>query len=268
MAASGLPPLVDTHAHLADPGLTRDLAGVLERARAAGVVQIVAIGTDAVDSAKVVALASAHRGIFAAVGVHPNDAARARLEDWVQVTSLSAHDRVVAIGETGLDRYRDRTPFPVQQEWFARHLDLASQRNLPVVIHCRESERDIIDQLAGLGRPIRGVLHSFTGDRHHARAFLDLGLHLSFAGMLTFTNKALDVLRDAASTVPLDRLLVETDSPYLSPHPFRGRSNEPGRVAFTAERLAQVHGLTPDELARLTTANARELFNLSHDDLL
>ena len=112
------------------------------------------------------------------------------------------------------------------------------------------------------------MLHSFTGDRHHARAFLDLGLHLSFAGMLTFTNKGLDALRDAAASVPLDRLLVETDSPYLSPHPFRGRSNEPGRVAFTAERLAQVHGLTPAELARLTTANARELFTLPDDDLL
>ena len=268
MAAPGLPPLVDTHAHLADPGLTRDLVGVLERARVAGVVQVVAIGTDAVDSAAVVELAHAHRGIFAAVGVHPNDAARAKPEDWARVTNLSAHDRVVAIGETGLDRYRDRTPFSVQQEWFTRHLDLAHQRNLPVVIHCRDSERDIIEQLAGLGRPIRGVLHSFTGDRDHARAFLDLGLHLSFAGMLTFTNKGLDALREAAASVPLDRLLVETDSPYLSPHPFRGRSNEPGRVAFTAERLAQVHGLTTAELARITTANARELFNLPDDDVL
>ena len=268
MAVPGLPPLVDTHAHLADPGLARDLAGVLERARAAGVVQVVAIGTDAVDSRAVLDFARAHRGIFAAVGVHPNDAARASALDWDQVIDLCGHDRVVAIGETGLDRYRDRTPFSVQQEWFTRHLDLAYQWNLPIVIHCRDSEHDIIDQLAGLGRPIRGVLHSFTGDRDHARAFLDLGLHLSFAGMLTFTNKGLDALREAAATVPLDRLLVETDSPYLSPHPFRGRSNEPGRVAFTAERLAQVHGLTPVELARITTANARALFNLPDDDVL
>ena len=267
-AGVDLPSLVDTHAHLANSGLAGDLAGVLDRARGAGVVQIVAIGTDAVDSGVVVELARAHRGIFAAVGVHPNDAARATPEDWARVVELATTDRVVAIGETGLDRYRDRTPFSVQQEWFARHLELASERDLPIVMHCRDSERDIIDQLAGLGRPVRGVLHSFTGEWDHARAFLDLGLHLSFAGMLTFTNKGLDALRDTAARVPPDRLLVETDSPYLSPHPFRGQHNEPGRVALTAERLAQVRGLTTADLARITTSNARRLFALSDNDVL
>jgi TatD DNase family protein len=261
-------PLVDTHAHLEDPGLAGDLAGVLDRARAAGVVQVVAIGSTADGSASVAALARAHRGLFAAVGVHPNEAAGARPDDWGRVVALAAEARVVAIGETGLDRFRDRTPFVQQQEWFARHLELAHERGLPVVIHCRNSERDIIDQLSRLGRPVQGVLHSFTGTRDDALAFLDLGLHLSFAGMITFTNKGLDALRATAAQVPPDRLLIETDSPYLSPHPYRGRANEPGRVAITAERLAQILGLSPAELARMTTANARRLFALPEDDLL
>jgi TatD DNase family protein len=136
------------------------------------------------------------------------------------------------------------------------------------VIHCRDSLEDIIRQLAGLGRPVRGVLHSFTGDWDGARALLDLGLHLSFAGMITFANKALDTLRATAARIPLDRLLVETDSPYLSPHPYRGQPNEPGRVALTCEKLAQIHGLEPGALAAITTANARDLFRLPADDLL
>jgi TatD DNase family protein len=267
-AAADAPLLVDTHAHLADAGLAPDLQGVLQRARLAGVGQVVAIGTGAEDSTAVVAVAEAHPGVFAAVGVHPNDASRATPGDWERVIELSRRNRVVAIGETGLDRYRDRTPFVVQQEWFARHLDLASARDLPVVIHCRDSLDDIIAQLTGLGRPVRGVLHSFTGDWEGARAVLDLGLHLSFAGMLTFANKSLDALRATAARVPLERLLVETDSPYLSPHPFRGQPNEPARVALTGARLAQIHGLAPAELIAITTANARQLFRLPADDVL
>jgi TatD DNase family protein len=262
------PTLVDTHAHLEDERLRRDLPGVLDRARAAGVVQVVAIGTTAADSASVIAIARAHRGVFASVGVHPNEAAEAGPDDWARIESLAAEPEVVALGETGLDRHWDRTPFPLQQEWFAHHLDLGHALSLPVVIHCRECERDIIEQLARLGHPVRGVLHSFTGTWDDASALLDLGLHLSFAGMLTFANKALDALRDVAARVPLDRLLVETDSPYLSPHPYRGQSNEPQRVAVTAERLAHLRGLSPLELARITTTNARRLFNLPEDRTL
>jgi TatD DNase family protein len=263
-----LPLLVDTHAHLADPSLAADLPAVLDRARGQGVIQVVAIGTNAADSPVVAGLAQSWRGVFAAVGVHPNEAAGAPSDAWERIVGLAGHPRVVAIGETGLDRYRDRTPFPLQREWFARHLTLAHERDLPVVIHCRDSAQDIIAQLAPLGRPIRGVLHSFTGDWDEARRFLDLGLHLSFAGMLTFANKGLDALRATAARVPLDRLLVETDSPYLSPHPYRGKTNEPGRVALTAERLAELHGLDRAALAQITTANAQALFSLPADDVL
>ena len=164
-----------------------------------------------------------------------------------------------------MDRYWDRTPFPEQQEWFDRHLRLAHEHDLPIVIHCRDCQRDIIEQLRRLNRPVRGVMHAFTGTWDEAQAYLELGLHLSFAGMVTFTNKSLDALRDVAARVPLDRLLVETDSPYLSPHPCRGQTNEPARVALTAARLAEIRGLSPADFAQITTTNARSLFRLPDD---
>jgi TatD DNase family protein len=259
--------LVDTHAHLQESILRDDLAGVLDRARAAGVSQVVAIGTTADDSAAVVAIAQGRTGVFAAVGVQPNHAAEAAPGDWERVVALAGEPGVVALGETGLDRYWDYTPFAVQQEWFDRHLALASERGLPVVIHCRDCERDIVDQLTGFRRPVRGVLHSFTGTWDDAQAFLALGLHLSFAGMVTFTNRKLDPLRDVAARAPLDRLLVETDSPYLSPHPFRGRTNEPGRVALTARRIAALRGMPAEDLALATAANARRLFALPEAEI-
>jgi TatD DNase family protein len=261
-------PLVDTHAHLDDDRLRPNLPDVLSHARAAGVAQIVAIGTTAADSAEVLAIAGAHPGVFAAVGVQPNHVAEAVEGDWERVVELASRPRVVAIGETGLDRYWDHTPFDQQQEWFGRHLRLAHELDLPVVIHCRDCEADIVAQLAALKRPVRGVLHSFTGTIDHAREFLSLGLHISFAGMLTFSNKGLDSLRAVAATIPLDRLLVETDSPYLSPHPVRGRPNQPAHVAWTARKLAEIHGVEPEVIALAATANARRLFSLRETDVL
>ncbi|SIN88936.1 TatD DNase family protein [Singulisphaera sp. GP187] len=262
------PELVDTHAHLDDQRLRDDLPAVLERARTAGVRQIVAIGTTANDSESVAQIAREHAGVFAAVGIHPNDASEATPTDWQRVLALLEEPNVVALGETGLDRHWDRTPFPLQQEWFQRHLELGRQTGLPLVIHCRESQQDLIAQLTQFQAPVHGVLHSFTGSWDDAQAFLDLGLHVSFAGMVTFTNRTLDSLREVAARVPLDRLLVETDSPYLSPHPHRGVSNEPARVTFTAERLAQVRALPLADLAQITTANARRLFNLPAEQML
>jgi TatD DNase family protein len=262
------PPLVDTHAHLDDDRLRTRIDEVLANARAAGIVQVVAIGTTAEDSASVLGLARSHRGVFAAVGIHPNDAASASPDDWDRIIALTGEARVVALGETGLDRHWDRTPFPVQQDYFGRHLELARERDLPVVIHCREAEDDILAQLRALDRPVEGVLHSFTGNWDQARAFLDLGLHLSFAGMLTFANKTLDPLRDAAARAPLDRILVETDSPYLAPHPFRGKTNEPARVALTSARLAELRAMSINDVARATTSNARRLFSLPDADVL
>jgi TatD DNase family protein len=267
MSASSVVGLVDTHAHLEDRRLCQNLPSVLSRAALAGVAQIVAIGTTGPTSAAVVEIARGNAGVFAAVGIHPNDAAEATENDWPKILELASQTEVVAIGETGLDRYWDRTPFPLQQEWFDRHLRLACELDRPVVIHCRDCHDDIRRQLRGLARPIRGVMHSFTGNWDEAQDYLDLGLHLSFAGMITFTNKNLDSLREVAAQIPADRLLVETDSPYLSPHPFRGQTNEPARVAFTAQRVAELRGLTLTELATLTTANAEALFRLSKETI-
>ena len=162
---------------------------------------------------------------------------------------------------TGRRSTTSRTGSTATWRWHTEH-------DLPVVIHCRDCEQDIIEQLERLRRPVRGVLHSFTGTSDHARAFLDLGLHISFAGMVTFSNKSLDSLRAAARSVPLDRILIETDSPYLSPQPVRGRPNQPAHLAWTCEILARTLGLSPAELATATTANARALFRLSERDLL
>lgn len=254
--------LVDTHAHLSDQRLADRLDDILGRARDAGVRHVIAIGTTAADSAEGLALAERYPGVFAAVGIQPNHVAEAVDGDWEQIVSLAREPRVVAIGETGLDRYWDRTPFAMQEEYFARHLGLARELGLPVVIHCRDSERDIVAAIERFGAPVRGVLHSFTGSQADAEAFLTLGLHISFAGMVTYTSAKSDPLRAVASWVPADRLLVETDSPYLSPHPFRGKTNEPARVVETARVVARVRGVELQQLARETSQNARRLFQL------
>jgi TatD DNase family protein len=255
--------LIDTHAHLTDRRLVNELDRVLERAALAGVEVVVAPGTTAEDSASAVELARRWPGrVFAGVAIHPNDVSEARAGDWERVVELSREGGVVAIGETGLDRYWDRTPFVDQQASFERHLELAAERSLPIIIHCRDCYPDVTSQLRARGQPIAGVLHSFTGTWTDAEVLLELGLHLSFAGMVTFANRTLDGLREAAQRVPLDRILVETDSPYLAPMPHRGQRNEPAHVRFTAEHIARLRGMSLEELSEATTRNARSLFGL------
>jgi TatD DNase family protein len=256
------PQLVDTHAHLADDRYREDIPGILARAGDVGVVQIVSQGTSADSSEQTVAIAERRRAVFAAVGIHPNEAGEAVDGDWDRIVTLLHNSKVVALGETGLDRYWDKTPISIQHDYFERHLGLAEERGLPVVIHCRESALEILTQLRKRQREVKGVLHSFTGDWDQAQAFLELGLHLGFAGQLTFANKSLESLREAATNVPIDRIVVETDSPYLSPHPFRGRTNEPARVVHVVARLAELRAIPVSELAAATTANARRLFGL------
>ena len=256
--------LIDTHAHLDDERFAADLADVLARAAAAGVGPIVTIGTSAESSRRAVGLAERHPLLVASVGIQPNHAAEAAPGDWDEVVRLAEHPRVVALGETGLDRHWDFTPFPIQEDYFARHLDLARRHGLPVVIHCREAEADVVRMLrADYDRhgPVRGVMHSFTGDASAAEACLAMGLYLSFAGMVTYKNA--DDLRAVAAGVPLDRLLAETDSPYLTPVPLRGKvpRNEPAHIVHTVACLARIKGVSPAELAAQTTANARRLFN-------
>ena len=256
--------LIDTHAHLDDDRFADDLPAVLDRAAAAGIVRVVTIGTTAPSSAACVALAARHPLLAASVGLQPNNVAEAAPAAWDEVVRLVTRPGVVAVGETGLDRHWDSTPFPQQEEYFARHLELARRHNLAVVIHCREAEADVVRVLREdyeRHGPVRGVMHSFTGDAATASACLAMGLFISFAGMVTYKNAG--DLREVARGVPADRLLVETDSPYLAPVPVRGQRNEPAYVRHTAECLAAVRGVGADALAAQMTRNARALFGLA-----
>jgi TatD DNase family protein len=258
------PELVDTHAHLDDEQFREDLPAVLDRARAAGVRRVVTIATTAPSSAACVALAAANPGVFATVGIQPNHVAEAAPDAWDVVAQLISRERVVAVGETGLDRHWDYTPFPQQEDYFARHLALARQYRLPVVIHCREAEADVVRMLREdyeRHGPVSGIMHSFTGDQATADACLAIGLFISFAGMLTYKNA--QALREVARRIPMDRLLVETDSPYLAPAPLRGKRNEPAFVVHTTAVLAGLHGVDPARMAEQTTANAERVFGFS-----
>jgi TatD DNase family protein len=258
------PELIDTHAHLDDDRFSADRPAVLERAAAAGVSHVLVVATTAATSRICVGLATQYPPLFATVGIQPNHVAQAQATDWDEVVSLASAPKAVALGETGLDRYWDRTPFPRQEDYFDRHLALARQRGLPVVIHCREAEADTVRMLRAdfdHHGPVRGVMHSFSGDLATAQACLAMGLYISFAGMLTYKNA--QALRDVAREMPLDRLLVETDSPYLAPIPHRGQRNEPAFVTHTAAVLAQTRGVEFADLAAATTRNARTLFGLT-----
>jgi TatD DNase family protein len=253
--------LFDTHAHLDDDRFRDDLPAVLDRATAAGVSRVICVATTAADSARCVEIAGRFPTVWASVGIQPNHVVEVKAGDWETIERLAAAPRVVALGETGLDRHWDFTPFPQQEDYFARHLALSRRTGLPVIIHCREAEADVVRMLHGdfdRHGPVSGVMHSFTGDAPTAAACLQMGLYVSFAGMVTYKTAA--DLRSVAATVPADRLLVETDCPYLAPMPVRGRRNEPAYVAHTAALLAQVRGVDVDDLAAQTTRNALELF--------
>ncbi len=259
--------LVDTHAHLMDAAFRDDLADVLERAAAARVERIVCVGYDLPSSRMAVALASQYPSLYATVGVHPNYVGAAP-SDWLaHVRALATAPRVVGIGETGLDYYRAFTPPSAQRDAFAAHLRLAADLRLPVVVHCREAEADVLDELARRPNPgtPRGVWHCFSGSLGSMRAAVAAGYYISFAGTVTFKNAA--SLREVARHVPAERLLVETDAPYLTPAPHRGQRNEPARVPVTAACVAEARGAALDEVARQTTANACRLFGLPGEAL-
>jgi TatD DNase family protein len=255
----------DSHAHLDQEDFDADRGDVIARARAAGVAEIVCPAASATSAENILRLADAH-GLWAAVGIHPNYAAEAADGDWHRVVALVDHPRVVAIGETGLDRYWDHAPLSLQKDYFSRHLRLARDRGLPILIHCRDAAAEVLAMLheAAADGPIRGVIHAFSGDVAFAAECLALGLHISFAGNVTYSNKKFETLRAAARTVPDDRLLIETDSPYLVPQVFRGKQkrNEPAHLVYTAAMLAKLRGATIEELASHTTANARRLLRL------
>lgn len=253
--------LYDTHAHLDQKAFADDLPAVLERAAAAGVNEVNAIGVDAASSRAIVELAREHAPIHPVVGIQPNDVVDVQPSDWDEIVRLAREPGVVGLGETGIDRYWDATPLDQQRDYFDRHLRLSQETGLAFVVHMRECEEDVLAMLrqARQRGPLRGVMHSFTGTAAGAAEAIELGLHVSFAGMVTF--KKSDALREVAASVPLEWLLVETDAPYLSPEPVRKiKRNEPGHVAHTARHLAELRGEDFSEFARQTTANAKTLF--------
>ncbi len=252
--------LFDSHCHLDPMRYGDDLGGVIERARASGVVGMTVIGTRAIDSEAAAELAAREPGILNAAGIHPNDVHEADPDEWDRIERLVSAGRAAAVGETGLDWYRDSAPREVQREFFDRHIRLAQRFGLPLVVHTRESIRDVLDTLReALARgPLTAVLHAFTGSLTEAAEALDLGFHLGFAGMTTF--RSAEDLRTVAAAIPLERVLVETDSPFLSPEPLRGRRNEPANLIHTARCLAIGRGISLEAFAAATTANARRVF--------
>jgi len=257
---------IDTHCHLNEEAFAPDLQDVVERAIAAGVRQMLVVGCTLASSRKAVELASQFPALFAAVGIQPNYVAEAQPNDFAEIEQLARDPKVVAIGETGLDRYWDFAPIDLQREYFVRHIELSRQRGLPFIVHCREAEADTVAVLREQAQrgPLAGVMHSFSGDLATATACWELGLCISFAGMVTFKRN--QPLRDVARVVPADQILVETDSPYLLPSPIKNekgpKRNEPAHVRYIANHLAEVRGMASEDFAALTTANARRLFRL------
>jgi TatD DNase family protein len=265
MSLANCPPLVDTHAHLQDSTYDDDRDEVLARAQSAGLQAIICVGYDLASSRRAVELAAAHEPVYAAVGVHPNYASQAAETDWPELRNLARQPKVVALGETGLDNYRKYTLPEVQETWFRRHLALADELGLPLVVHNRSANERVQGLLADWTAASSkwrapGVMHCFSAGLEMLQSCLGLGFTISFAGPITFKNAG--ALRQIAKEVPADRLVVETDCPFLAPHPHRGQRNEPAYLEYTVRQLAELRDEQIDQLAESTTRAAAALFGL------
>ncbi len=254
------PVFIDTHTHLDFDRFDADREDVIRRAHEANVVAMITIGIDYKTSVAAVKIAETHENIFAAVGVHPHDAAEMSDEQFTELSSLLAHPKVVAVGEVGLDYHYDYSPRDVQRRVLRRFLDLSLERQMPVIIHTREADEDILAIIKEKAHSNwKGVFHCFSGNAEMANKVLDLGFHISFTGTVTFKNS--DSLA-VASGVPLERMMIETDCPFLAPAPRRGKRNEPAFVVHVADRIAKAKGMPVDEFARITTLNALRFFDI------
>ena len=251
--------LVDTHCHLEMSQFDEDRDAVIERAGEAGVNVLITIGSDPKSNPAALALARAHEDVYCAVGIHPHDAKEFSDKIYLKLSEWASHEKVVAIGETGLDYHYDHSPRDVQQEVLRRHLRLAVEKDLPVVIHSREADKDTLEILRESGIA-RGVMHCFSGSMETAERAMSMGLYISIAGPVTFKKSTR--LKEVARAVPDDYLLLETDAPYLAPEPRRGRRNEPAHLIHTAREVAALRDVTVEDIARITTLNAMRLFGL------
>lgn len=252
-------PYVDTHCHL-DHHFDLSAGAQVTRARQAGVATMITVGTDMATSAQAVATANRYDGVWAAVGIHPNDSIEATPRVLEVIEQLARDPACVAVGETGLDYYRDHTTPAQQDASFRAHIDIAKRTDRTLVIHCRDAWEDVLDTLDAVGAPERVVLHCFSGDVGVVERSVAAGYYASFAGNVTFKNAS--PLREAAAAVPAHLLLTETDSPYLTPHPHRGEPNDPSFVPLTLRTLAAVQGRAEDELADIVAANTARAFDL------
>lgn len=255
--------LIDSHAHIQGAEFAQDLAAVVQRAQDAGVEKIIAVGGagDLSSNDRAVELADSFPGLFATVGMHPHDAREVGEAELAKLRDLARNPKVVAVGETGLDFYYDHSPRQVQIDVFCRFIQMARETKLPLVVHNREAGSVVAEILRREGKgEVRGVIHCFTGDYESAREFLDLGFYLSFTGIITFKNAG--TLRDVVRRLPLDKILIETDSPYLTPVPHRGKRNEPAFVRIVADTVASVRGLSMAEVIQATSLNVQRLFGI------
>ncbi len=252
--------LFDSHCHLTDKQFADDLAGVLRRASDAGVARLVTICSDPADGEAAAKLARAHDGVWCTAGIHPHQAATAKRADLDAVADLLEGDKIVAVGETGLDYYYDNAPRTVQRKLLSQHIQLAADLGLPVVIHSREANDDTIDLIRSVEGEVLGVLHCFAGSADLLEIGIEAGWLISFSGLITFKNyEGADLIR----AVPPEQLMVETDSPYLAPVPFRGKRNEPAYVRAVAQEVARIRGVDLEVVSTLATANALRFYGLN-----
>ncbi|WBL15171.1 TatD family hydrolase [Sutcliffiella sp. NC1] len=254
--------LFDTHAHLNAHQYEEDLQEVIDRAMSEGVTKIVVVGFDRPTITRAMELIDQYDFIYAAIGWHPVDAIDMKDEDLQWIEKLSQHEKVVAIGEMGLDYYWDKSPKEVQQEVFRKQIRLAKKLKLPIVIHNRDATEDVVTILKEEdAQTVGGIMHCFTGSVEVAHQCLNMNFYISLGGPVTFKNAKKP--KEVAKEIPLDKLLIETDCPYLTPHPFRGKRNEPGYVKYIAEQIAELKNISYEEVARQTTQNAEKLFGIN-----
>lgn len=254
--------LFDTHVHVNAEQFNEDLEEVIDRAQEAGVENMIVVGFDRPTITRAMELVELYEFMFAAVGWHPVDAIDMTEEDLLWIEELCAHPKVVAIGEMGLDYHWDKSPKDIQQEVFRKQIRLAKKVGLPIIIHNREATADIVSILKQEeASEVGGIMHCFSGSAETAMECIDLNFYISLGGPVTFKNAKKP--KEVAAAVPLDRLLIETDCPYLAPHPYRGKRNEPSYVKLVAEQIAEIKQLTVEEVSQATTNNAKKLFGIN-----
>ena len=251
--------LTDTHCHLFYDQLKDDLSGVLERAKEQGVGRFICVATNISDSYECLEISKTYKNVYASAGIHPHNAKDASNDFIDKIHQLMEHDEMVAVGEMGLDYFRNHSSPEIQKKVFRSQMQIALDIKKPIIFHNRDADNDLVSMLREFP-DVNGVAHCFSSNLETAQKFLDQGYYISFSGNLTFKNSHLP---NVAKEIPLDRLLVETDCPYLSPDPYRGKTNEPSRVSLVAKKLAEIHSISIEKITEITSNNAPEIFQLS-----